>query len=88
MPFQIHASLLAVSHSVDLEANIDCDAYSFSALCFDLLTLFGGNVNLINQEVEVKSPVQNTKTLKAQVDQFIEKYKFLSVSVYQLRTYL
>ncbi len=88
MPFIIRASLLAVSNSADLEATVDCDAYSFTVLCFDLLTLFGASANPTTQKVEAKYPVQNTKALKANVDQFIEKYKFLSISVHQLRTYL
>jgi hypothetical protein len=88
MPYKICASLLAASNSVDSEATIECDAYSFTVLCRDLLTLFGARVNPATHKVEVGSPIQNTKALKNKVDGFIEKYKFLSVSVYQLRTYL
>jgi hypothetical protein len=88
MPYKVCASLLAVSNSVDLEATIECDAYSFIVMCFDLLKIFGAKVNIVTQKVEVQYPVQNTRALRANVDQFIEKYKFLDVSVHQLRTYL
>ena len=88
MSHKIQATLLAFSNSVDLEAEVNCDSYTFTMLCFDLITLFGGSLNSVSQKIEVKSPVQNTKALKDKVDQFIEKYNFFSITIYRLRTYL
>ena len=88
MQYIIRASLLAVSNSVDLDIGLNCSANYFNAMCYDLLTLFGAEIDFKNQKIHARATVQNDKILRSKVDTFIEKYKPLSVAVYQLRTYM
>lgn len=82
--YKFRASLLAISESSDLTIELDTDMGSFNLFCVDFLKIFSENANsgAIN-------PVQeNNHAILGKVNSFIEKYKSLTVSVYQLRTYL
>lgn len=86
--FEIQLSLLALSNAIDIKIQVEFTSSALAELSHDLFELFASEKDVLNQKIILQSVQQKTTVLLENVRVFIEKYKRLTIAVYQLQTYL